>query len=140
MTARPDAIVAVVLKGDRFLVIQRGPEVPDAGYWAPPTGKVEPGESQQAAVIREVREEVGLEVRPIRKVWECISAGGTHTLHWWLAEYVDGEVRLDAREVSGVRWPDLAEFGTYEQTFATDREFFRSVFPSLHLPGETYNG
>jgi ADP-ribose pyrophosphatase YjhB (NUDIX family) len=52
----PDAIVAVVLSGPLVLMIRRGPSGPDPGYWAPPSGKVEPGERQEAAVIREVKE------------------------------------------------------------------------------------
>jgi 8-oxo-dGTP pyrophosphatase MutT (NUDIX family) len=48
----PDAIVAVVLSGPFVLMIRRGPSGPDPGYWAPPSGKVEPGERQDAAVIR----------------------------------------------------------------------------------------
>ena len=65
----PDAIVAVVLSGPLVLMIRRGPSGHDPGYWAPPSGKVEPGERQEAAVIREVKEEVGVTIRPVRKVW-----------------------------------------------------------------------
>ena len=69
-----DAIVAVIMKGDKTLVIQRAPGVRGGGYWAPVSGEVEPGESQAAAVVREAKEEVGLTVRPLRKVWENISS------------------------------------------------------------------
>ena len=72
---RPDAIVAVVLRGPFVLMIRRGPGGPDPGYWAPPSGKVEAGESQEAAVIREVKEEVGVTIRPVRKVWEHCTGG-----------------------------------------------------------------
>lgn len=78
---RPEAIVAVVKSGKKVLLIRRGPSVRNAGYWAPVTGEIEAGEGQEAAVVREVREEVGLMVRPLRKVWENISASGTHRLH-----------------------------------------------------------
>jgi 8-oxo-dGTP pyrophosphatase MutT (NUDIX family) len=109
-------------------MIRRGPRGPDAGYWAPPSGKVERGESQEAAVVREVQEEVGVAIRPLRKVWESISAGGTHTLHWWLADAVDQEFRLDQREVSDARWVTVQEITTLEPTFAGDRHFFEQVF------------
>ena len=103
----------------------------DAGYWAPLSGKIEPGESQEATVIREVKEEVGLSVRPQRKVWENVSASGSHTLHWWLAEYVGGALTLDRREVSDVRWVTVNEICGLGQTFAGDREFFQSVYSRL---------
>lgn len=45
----------------RLLLIQRGHE-PAAGLWSIPGGRVEPGESDEAAVIREIAEETGLTV------------------------------------------------------------------------------
>ncbi len=128
---RPEAIVAVITYRDKVLFICRGPGVPDAGYWAPLSGKIEPGERQQDAVIREVKEEVGLSVRPLQKVWESVSASGSHTLHWWLAEYVGGELTLDRREVSEARWVTIGEISELGQTFAGDREFFQSVYSRL---------
>ena len=115
----PDAIVAVVLSGPLVLMIRRGPSGPDPGYWAPPSGKVEPGERQEAAVIREVKEEVGVTIRPVRKVWESISAGGTHTLR---------DLRPYRREVSDARWVTVQEIATLKPTFAGDRHFFGEIF------------
>ena len=99
-----EAVVVVVTKGNKVLLIQRAPSVRGAGYWAPVSGEVEPGESQVGAVAREAMEEVGLTVRPLRKVWENISSRGTFRLHWWLAEYIAGELVLNVREVSDARW------------------------------------
>jgi len=131
MTARPDVIVAVVMRDEQILVILRSPYVPGSGYWAPITGRVEPGEEQADAVVREVLEEVGLEVRPIRRVWGCLSDDGSYYLHWWLVEYLDGDVTLDPREVSDARWIPPTAFGQLENTFEADREFFTHVFPGL---------
>ncbi len=126
-----EAIVAVITNGDKVLLIQRAPSVRGGGYWAPVSGEVEPGESQEAAVVREAKEEVGLTVRPIRKVWENISSGGTFRLHWWLAEYVAGELVLEKREVSDARWLTADEINRLDGTFEGDREFFQKVLPSL---------
>lgn len=125
--ALPDAIVAVIRRGARVLMIRRGATVPDAGVWAPPSGKMDIGESQADAVIREAREEIGLAVRPIRKIWESVSFGGTHRLHWWLADADDGPVALDPREVAEVRWVTAREIDTLVPTFSTDRHFFAHV-------------
>ncbi len=126
-----DAIVAVIRHGDKVLLIERAPTVRGGGYWAPVAGEVEAGESQEAAVVREALEEVGLAVRPLRKVWENISSRGTFRLHWWLAEYVAGELILDKREVSDARWLTAAEICELKSTFEGDREFYQAVLPFL---------
>ena len=125
----PEAIVAVVQKRDRVLVIERSQDVPCPGYWAPPSGKVEPGEHQEMTVVREVREEVGLEVRPVRKIWECVAATGTHLLHWWLAEWIEGELTPDPREANDARWVTPEEYFAFDKTFEGDRLFFREILP-----------
>jgi len=126
-----DAIVAVITNGDKVLLIQRAPTVRGGGYWAPVSGEVEPGESQEAAVVREAMEEVGLTVRPLRKVWENITSRGTFRLHWWLAEYIGGELVIEKREVSDARWLTVDEINALDGTFEGDREFFQKVLPFL---------
>ena len=126
-----DAIVAVITNGDKALLIQRAPSVRGGGYWAPVSGEVEPGESQEAAVAREAMEEVGLTVRPVRKVWENVSSRKTFNLHWWLAEYVTGDLVLEKKEVSDARWLTADEICKMDTTFEGDREFFQNVLPSL---------
>jgi 8-oxo-dGTP pyrophosphatase MutT (NUDIX family) len=76
-----DGVVAVIRREKRVLVIRRGPLVPWAGYWSPVSGKVEPDEGQGEAVVRELREEVGLRVEPVAKVWECVTDDGSFLLH-----------------------------------------------------------
>jgi 8-oxo-dGTP diphosphatase len=57
--------VGAVIKdaAGRLLLIRRG-HPPGAGLWSLPGGRVEPGETDQDAVAREVREETGLSVAP----------------------------------------------------------------------------
>jgi 8-oxo-dGTP diphosphatase len=55
--------------GGRLLLIKRGHE-PEAGRWSLPGGRIEPGETDQQALVREVREETGLEVAPGRLAGE----------------------------------------------------------------------
>jgi 8-oxo-dGTP diphosphatase len=126
-----DAVIAVIKNGEKVLVIQRAPGIRGGGYWAPVSGEVEVGESQEAAVAREAMEEVGLTVRPIRKVWENVSTRGTFMLHWWMAEYVGGELTLNPAEVSDARWLTVDEISRLDGTFEGDREFYRNILPFL---------
>ena len=123
--------MAVILRDGKFLAIERAPSVPRPGYWTPPSGSIEPGETQAQAVAREVAEEVGLAVAPIAKVWECPTDDGHYTLHWWTARPRSSELRLDPAEVSAARWVTPAEFLALERTFEGDREFVANVLPEL---------
>ena len=51
---------AAIIEKDRCLVARRGPGMALAGYWEFPGGKVEPGESPEVALVREIREEMGI--------------------------------------------------------------------------------
>jgi ADP-ribose pyrophosphatase YjhB (NUDIX family) len=63
MVIRP-GVAAVIFDGARILLQRRD----DNRWWGLPGGGVEPGESVRAAIVREVREETGLDVEPLRLI------------------------------------------------------------------------
>jgi 8-oxo-dGTP diphosphatase len=137
MTRAPlpgEAVVPILRRDGRVLVIRRGPGVMLPGYWCPPSGRIEAGETPEQAVIREVAEELGLIATPIAKVWECPTDDGDFLLHWWLTGIERYDVRPDPREVAEVRWVTPDEFLELHPTFAGDREFFAAVLPQIEAP------
>ena len=62
-TSPTDIAIAVVRRGEHYLVGQRPVGVALAGYWEFPGGKIESGESPAEAAVRECFEETGLRVR-----------------------------------------------------------------------------
>lgn len=55
----------------------------------------------------------------------------TPTRTEWMAEYVGGELALNAAEVSDARWLTVDEICRLDGTFEGDREFYRTLLPSL---------
>ena len=99
---------AALVDGDRVLVAQRG-SGSLAGRWEFPGGKVERGETELAALVRECREELDVDIAPQAFLGEVplpgVVAGGApgaSTLRVWWGRVVGGE--LVAHEHSEVRW------------------------------------
>lgn len=74
------------------------------GCWYPPGGHMEKGESEEEALVREMKEELGLEVVPTRKIAK--SPGDVENLvaHWWKCEATSLEIKVDEVEIAEVGW------------------------------------
>jgi 8-oxo-dGTP diphosphatase len=60
-----DVVCAIIIKAGKLLIVQHGPDSINPGKWEFPGGKVHPGELPEAALIREIREELELEIKII---------------------------------------------------------------------------
>ena len=97
-------VAAAIVAGDppRVLAAQRSYPPELAGLWELPGGKVHEGEADGEALVRECREELGVEVRPLRRLGDDVAVGPTMVLRVWWAALVRGEPA--ALEHSAVRW------------------------------------
>jgi len=109
---------AVVVDQDRVLLVRRGAE-PLKGHWSLPGGLMELGESLAAAVVREVREETGLDVEPVELV-ELLDRihreGDRVRYHYVIADYlcrVTGGALQAASDAEAVRWVERAEWNNH---------------------------
>ena len=114
---------AVLVHQGRVLLIKRGKE-PLRGRWVVPGGTVEVGETLEQALVREVREETGLTVRPIEVVlvFDRIDREGEavryhYVIVDYLCEYVSGTLRAasDAEDAAFVAREDLPRFALPEK-------------------------
>jgi 8-oxo-dGTP pyrophosphatase MutT (NUDIX family) len=113
-------VVAAILERDgRFLLGKRGLHKQSApGYWCPVSGRVEPGESQADAVVRE---ETGLVVRAIAKVAECETRDGSAVIHWWRAQPLDAApAHLANDEHTALLWVSIEEMKRLSPIFEED--------------------
>jgi (d)CTP diphosphatase len=119
--------VAVIMRDDRLLVIRRAAGVVAPGAYCFPGGGIEAGESEQHALIREIEEELGVSVRPLRRVWQSVTAWQVE-LFWWLAELPDdAQLVPNPAEVESIHWVPAAELSGWPGLLASNDDFLRSL-------------
>ena len=97
------AMMALVKKGPAIL-LARNIAVPSGGRMSALAGFLEPGESVEEAVHREVHEEVGLFVKDLRYFGSQSWPFPGSLMVAFTAEYAGGEIRVDPAEIAEARW------------------------------------
>jgi ADP-ribose pyrophosphatase YjhB (NUDIX family) len=113
----PKVAVAVVLGDERGVLLGRRCIDPGAGSWSFPAGYVNRGEVLEEAAVREVLEELSIDVRLTGLVGVYSDRGNPVVLVVYAGEVIGGHPRADGREVSDVGW------------FATDALPLNLAFP-----------
>jgi mutator protein MutT len=112
---------AIIRKDDLILLTRRLATVHLAGLWEFPGGKVEPEESLEAALRRELREELDIEANVLDEFYTTTHHYPTKSveLHFFNCTIASGELR--AIEVAEFRWVKSSELHAFEFPEA-DRE------------------
>jgi 8-oxo-dGTP diphosphatase len=101
-----DVACALIRRNDHFLAVRRSQRMPHPGKWEFPGGKIEPEETSFECIVREIREELGLDVKPTDELWSI-------TWHYpekfvrlipIVCEIIGGELRLT--EHDQMQWID----------------------------------
>ena len=109
------AAAALTDKDRRVLIAQRPPGKPMAGLWEFPGGKVDAGETPEQALVRELREELGIEV-----CLECLApftfaSHAYEKFHLLMPLYIcakwDGDIT--PREGQHIKWVRASELRNY---------------------------
>jgi 8-oxo-dGTP diphosphatase len=126
-------VAAVIERDGKILACRRAPHKSLAGLWEFPGGKVEPGESDEVALAREIREELGIEITVGAFIAESLAPAGEAMIHlnaYW--------ARLAGNDVAASTDHDLMEWFAPNDldtvTWAPADVPFLSLV--LHLPTE----
>ena len=116
---------------DKILLIKRA-TVPFKGYWALPGGRVDPCETVEQTIVREVKEETGLDIAVICKVGEYHEQGVQGGFNYdyypacFLVKIVGGEIKKQESEIEEIQLfslNELPEVLAFEHA-AMIRDFF----------------
>ncbi|PXX71199.1 8-oxo-dGTP diphosphatase [Nocardia tenerifensis] len=103
---------AVVAHDGKVLLLQRPADDFMGGIWELPSGKVDPGEALDNALIREVKEETGLDIASIRKYlgeFDYQSGSGNKSRQFnFIVDVIDPEP-VELTEHDAYTWTSLAE-------------------------------
>jgi 8-oxo-dGTP diphosphatase len=99
---------AAVVRDGRVLACRRTAPPVAAGRWEFPGGKVEPGESPDEALVRELREELGVDASVTAWLDGAAAIGGTHELRVAVVAIAGDPAPV---EHDAIRWLGAAELG-----------------------------
>jgi 8-oxo-dGTP diphosphatase len=124
-------VAGAVIRGSTVLVAQRARPPELAGRWELPGGKVAPGETECAALARELAEELGLQVGDVivgDRLGADIALNDTMTLRAYLVRLIHGEPH--PHDHRALRWVSAAELPDVDWVPA-DREWLGDLTNAL---------
>lgn len=133
LTSLPAATLCHLVDGDETLLIHKKRGV-GSGQWIGPGGKVDPGETVRECVVREVHEEVGIEVLDPERVGVFVyrSDDWDALVHVFRATAYEGTP--EETEEADPAWFPVGDL-PFEEMWATDRDWLPHV-----LDGERFRG
>ncbi|NEC87554.1 (deoxy)nucleoside triphosphate pyrophosphohydrolase [Streptomyces sp. SID12501] len=101
---------AALLRGGRLLAARRSAPPELAGRWELPGGKVEPGEAPEEALVRELREELGVDAEPVERIPGEWPLRAPYVLRVWTARLPAGSAEpKPLQDHDELRWLTPAE-------------------------------
>ena len=121
-----NVVCAIIITNNKVICVQRGEDMLLPMKWEFPGGKVEPGETDEAALVREIAEELELQIKPVLRLE--VSLFSYHHTSIRLMPFVCtiSGGKLFLKEHSGVRYLDCCELEKLDWAEA-DKPIVREV-------------
>ena len=127
---RTDCVGVVCIRGDEVLLIQRG-TAPRKGEWSIPGGRIETGETEAQACLRELSEETAVTAQLLTKITalDADFEGFHYRLHDYLARWTSGEPKAgdDADLARFVPLSEIASLGMWSETLRIIEEGYEKM-------------
>ena len=109
-----NVVAAIIRKNNQFLIVQRNKNKYVGLKWEFPGGKVEPNETFQEALSREIHEELNININIHEKLTEekYKDSEINIVLHYFLCSIKDGTINLNEHEA--MAWVDKKDLGKYD--------------------------
>lgn len=116
---------AIIVREGKLLITQRGPDSEHPREWEFPGGKVKCGETEEASILREIMEELNVELRIIRKLYPVEYDYGFRKIELipFLGGIETGEIQLNGH--SNFAWVEFPELKNVDLS-AADRELIKN--------------
>lgn len=118
----------------RWLLIRRSAHVAAPRQICFPGGGMELGESQEETLVREMREEVGAHVEPVRRVWHFVHPERPLVLWGWIATLKNHDLRPDPMEVEEALWLTEEQIVSHPEVMPYTDHFLRQIQDALRSP------
>lgn len=120
-------VIGVISRADKFLVIRRSKFVTAPLKICLPGGTIEKGEEESETLVREMQEELSIDVLPVRCCFRSETPWGTQ-LAWWVAQLDPDVVPIACpEEVDEYFWWTIEEIRDAKNTLPSLGDFFRAV-------------
>lgn len=113
-------------KQEEYLLIRSKKDFGEfSGFYYPPGGHLEGDESASEALVRELKEELNLNVTPIREVAVTPGDVNNQLTHWWLCDIESGDIKIKENEIADAAYFTASEMKEIKIWPAT-RNFFNT--------------
>lgn len=103
---------------------------PFTGLFYPPGGKVEAGESEEETLVRELKEELDLDIRPVERLATTPGDIAEQTTYWWKCETAHVDFKIRNEEIAEARWFTESEATKSPLIWPATQKFFQDYLVS----------